>query len=55
MLTNREIGDKLFISDKTASVHVSWILSKLAVPNRAAAAAAAQRLNVARPQTPRAD
>jgi DNA-binding CsgD family transcriptional regulator len=45
-LTNREIGAELFISNKTASVHVSRILSKLSVPNRAAAAAAAQRLRV---------
>ena len=51
-LTNREIGGELFISDKTASVHVSRILSKLAVPNRAAAAAAAQRLGVTRDQAP---
>lgn len=54
-LTNREIGDKLFISDKTASVHVSRILSKLSVPNRAAAAAAAQRLDITRHRTPPAD
>ena len=54
-LTNREIGGELYISDKTASVHVSRILSKLAVPNRAAAAAAAQRLGVTRPQTRCAD
>ena len=53
-LTNREIGGELFISDKTASVHVSRILSKLAVPNRAAAAAAAQRLGVTRDQAPSA-
>jgi DNA-binding CsgD family transcriptional regulator len=45
-LTNREIGAELFISNKTASVHVSRILSKLSVPNRAAAAAIAHRLGV---------
>ena len=45
-LTNREIGAELFISDKTASVHVSRILSKLSVPNRVAAAAAARHLGV---------
>jgi DNA-binding NarL/FixJ family response regulator len=45
-LTNPEIGAELFISDKTASTHVSRILSKLSVPNRAAAAAIAQRLGV---------
>jgi DNA-binding NarL/FixJ family response regulator len=53
-LTNREIGGELFINDKTASVHVSRILSKLAVPNRAAAAAAAQRLGITRDRTPTA-
>ncbi|HUA48201.1 MAG TPA: AAA family ATPase [Solirubrobacteraceae bacterium] len=47
-LTNREIGAELFISDKTASVHVSRILTKLSVPNRAAAAAAAHYLGVTR-------
>ena len=45
-LTNREIGRELFISDKTASVHVSRILTKLSVPNRVAAAAAAHHLGL---------
>lgn len=45
-MTNREIAQQLVISDKTASVHVSHILSKLSVPNRAAAAAVAHRLGV---------
>ena len=45
-LTNREIAAKLFISAKTASVHVSRILTKLSVPNRAAAAATAHHLGV---------
>jgi DNA-binding CsgD family transcriptional regulator len=49
--TNREIGAELFISDKTASVHVSRILTKLSVPNRAAAAAAAQHLGLTPAQT----
>jgi DNA-binding CsgD family transcriptional regulator len=49
-MTNREIAAELFISEKTASVHVSRILAKLSVPNRAAAAAAAQRLGVQRSQ-----
>ena len=44
--TNREIADKLVISVKTASVHVSHILGKLAVPNRVEAAAIAHRLAV---------
>jgi len=47
-LTNREIAAELFISAKTASAHVSHILGKLSVPNRAAAAAAAQALGVRR-------
>ncbi|MBV9681803.1 MAG: response regulator transcription factor [Solirubrobacterales bacterium] len=45
-LTNREIATELFISNKTASVHVSRILTKLSVPNRAAAAAAAHHLAI---------
>jgi ATP/maltotriose-dependent transcriptional regulator MalT len=52
-LTNREIGAELFVTDKTASVHVSRILSKLSVPNRAAAAAVAQRLGVGATDLPR--
>jgi DNA-binding CsgD family transcriptional regulator/tetratricopeptide (TPR) repeat protein len=47
-MTNREIAADLFISEKTASVHVSRILAKLSVPNRTAAAAAALRLGVQR-------
>ena len=42
--TNREIADELVISVKTASVHVSHILGKLAVPNRFEAAAVAHRV-----------
>jgi DNA-binding CsgD family transcriptional regulator/tetratricopeptide (TPR) repeat protein len=45
--TNRQIADQLFISPKTASVHVSRILMKLGVSNRAAAAAAAHRMGLA--------
>ena len=41
--TNREIGDRLFISEKTASVHVSNIIRKLGVSNRGEAAALAHR------------
>jgi DNA-binding NarL/FixJ family response regulator len=42
-LTNREIGETLFVSEKTASVHVSNILRKLGVTSRIEAAAVAQR------------
>jgi DNA-binding CsgD family transcriptional regulator len=44
--TNRQIGEELFISTKTASVHVSNILAKLRVANRGEAAAAARRLGL---------
>jgi DNA-binding CsgD family transcriptional regulator/tetratricopeptide (TPR) repeat protein len=48
--TNRQIAAELYISDKTASVHVSRILGKLQVANRAEAAAAAHRLGLVGPQ-----
>lgn len=38
-LTNAQIGQRLFISPKTASVHVSAILAKVGAANRAEAAA----------------
>ena len=41
--TNREIGTTLFISEKTASSHVTHILDKLGVASRGAAAALAVR------------
>jgi DNA-binding NarL/FixJ family response regulator len=41
--TNREIGETLFMAEKTASVHVSRILSKLDVRSRTEAAAVAHR------------
>ncbi|WP_429819034.1 helix-turn-helix transcriptional regulator [Ensifer sp. B1-9] len=44
--SNREIAKTLFISAKTASVHVSNILAKLSVPSRGAAAAVAHRLRI---------
>ncbi|WP_310741901.1 AAA family ATPase [Microbispora sp. H13382] len=40
-LANREIGERLFISQKTVSVHVSNILAKLGVTSRTQAAAVA--------------
>jgi DNA-binding CsgD family transcriptional regulator/tetratricopeptide (TPR) repeat protein len=45
--TNREIGVELYVSEKTASVHVSNILRKLGVSSRVEAAAIAQRVGVA--------
>jgi DNA-binding CsgD family transcriptional regulator len=45
-LTNREIGERLFISPKTASVHVSAILGKLGVDGRLEAALVAQQLGL---------
>jgi DNA-binding NarL/FixJ family response regulator len=44
--TNREIGAELYVSEKTASVHVSNILRKLGVSSRVEAAAIAQRIGV---------
>jgi DNA-binding NarL/FixJ family response regulator len=44
--TNREIGEQLFMAPKTASVHVSRILTKLEVSSRLEAATAAQRLGI---------
>jgi DNA-binding CsgD family transcriptional regulator/tetratricopeptide (TPR) repeat protein len=44
--TNRQIAEALFISAKTASVHVSNILAKLGVASRVEAAAVAHRLRL---------
>jgi predicted ATPase/DNA-binding CsgD family transcriptional regulator len=44
--SNRRIAEELFISPKTASVHVSRIIAKLAVANRVEAAAVAHRLGL---------
>ncbi|CAM5727524.1 Helix-turn-helix transcriptional regulator OS=Streptomyces alboniger OX=132473 GN=CP975_25275 PE=4 SV=1 [Streptomyces alboniger] len=44
--TNRQIAEALFISPKTASVHVSNILGKLGVSGRGEAAAVAHRLGL---------
>lgn len=43
-LSNREIGERLFINTKTASVHVSNILAKLGVGSRVQAATLATRV-----------
>jgi DNA-binding NarL/FixJ family response regulator len=44
--TNRQIGEALFISEKTASVHVTNLLRKLGVPNRIEAAGIGQRVGL---------
>ena len=44
--TNREIGERLFISQKTVGVHVGNILAKLGVSGRVEAAAVAIRLGL---------
>ena len=44
--TNREIGQRLFISQKTVGVHVGNILAKLDVSGRVEAAAVAIRLGL---------
>jgi DNA-binding CsgD family transcriptional regulator/tetratricopeptide (TPR) repeat protein len=51
--TNREIGETLFMSEKTASVHVSRILAKLDARSRVEAGTLAQRLGLldAEPET----
>jgi DNA-binding CsgD family transcriptional regulator len=48
--TNREIAEKLFISPKTASVHVSNIMRKLGVSNRIAAATIAHKAGLTEQQ-----
>ncbi len=50
--TNASIGQALFISPKTVSVHVSHILDKLGVASRGEAAAAAHRHGVAASRAP---
>jgi ATP/maltotriose-dependent transcriptional regulator MalT len=47
--SNGEIGNALFISTKTASVHVSNILAKLGVSGRGEAAALAHRIGLTAP------
>ena len=45
-LSNGEIADRLFITRKTASVHVTHILDKLGVDNRVGAAMVAARVGM---------
>ncbi len=51
--TNREIGERLFISQKTVGVHVGNILAKLEVSGRVEAAAVAIRLGLTDRPRPR--
>ena len=44
--TNQQIGQELFITQGTAGVHVSRILTKLGVASRVEAAAIAHRLEL---------
>ncbi|WP_344296475.1 response regulator transcription factor, partial [Streptomyces synnematoformans] len=44
--SNRQIAEELFISPKTASVHVSNLMAKLGVSGRGEAAATAHRLRL---------
>jgi DNA-binding CsgD family transcriptional regulator len=50
--SNRRIAEALYISPKTASVHVSHIIAKLAVSRRGEAAAVAHRLGLLATRTP---
>jgi DNA-binding CsgD family transcriptional regulator len=47
--SNRQIAEALFISNKTASVHVTNLLAKLGVHSRLEAAAMARRLGLEQP------
>jgi DNA-binding CsgD family transcriptional regulator len=49
-LTNREIGARLFISEKTASVHVSNLMAKLGASGRAEAVSLAHRRGLLGPR-----
>jgi len=49
--TNRQIAKTLFISPKTATVHVSNILGKLGVRSRVEAATIAHRLGIVKPES----
>lgn len=48
--SNRQIGEELFISGKTASVHVSNILAKLGAASRTEAVAVAYRRGLIAPE-----
>ena len=53
--TNGQIAQELFISPKTASVHVTHILDKLGVSSRIEAAMIAARAGIAAPASEDAD
>jgi DNA-binding NarL/FixJ family response regulator len=53
-LTNAQIGAELFISPKTASVHVTSILRRLGVAGRVQAAALAERVGLLDDEQPEA-
>jgi DNA-binding CsgD family transcriptional regulator/tetratricopeptide (TPR) repeat protein len=50
--TNRQIARRLFISEKTVSVHVSHILAKLGLRTRVQASALMYRIQQSRPASP---
>jgi DNA-binding CsgD family transcriptional regulator len=49
-LANREISQRLFISERTVQHHVSAVLAKIGVPSRTAAAREAARIGIAEPR-----
>jgi DNA-binding NarL/FixJ family response regulator len=53
--TNGQIATELYISPKTASVHVTHILDKLGASNRVEAAMIAARAGLLEPEQPRGD
>jgi DNA-binding NarL/FixJ family response regulator len=48
--TNREIGDRLFISEETVKSHVAHILTKLSLQNRTQLAAFALKYGLVDPE-----
>ena len=47
-LTNRQIGERLYLAEKTVKNHVTGLLAKLGVQRRTQAAVLASRLNLGR-------
>ena len=50
--SNGEIAERLFITRKTAAVHVTHILDKLGVSNRVGAAMIGARVGIGADRTP---